>query len=263
MIKRFLVCAASVAATAMFALPVAAMFEPVKFSNRGTNVPDTIVENKIEAMTCDWDGTETVTIRLQGTVGDSYSFTRLGPRNNKDRTIDVMRNWCTSEMAKTADRLLSEGWIESYNVGGVNVYGEERADGFTTSGFASLRSLQATEPGPGGVVRPPSPDGPGGSGNEGPSGDNKENCTSILTWIPCGEEGVWQILQLALNIMTFGVAILATIGLVISGIQWMTATDMEDRIVKAKSRIFNIVIGLIMWALMWLVLTWLIPGFTV
>ena len=85
---------------------------------------------------------------------------------------------------------------------------------------------------------------------------------AILTWIDCGEAGVWQILQLVLDIMTAGVGILALIGLVISGMQWMTARDKEDQIIKAKSRIFNIVIGVLVWVLMWLVLNWLIPGFT-
>jgi hypothetical protein len=101
----------------------------------------------------------------------------------------------------------------------------------------------------------------GGEGNTESSGAG--NCDLALlpdSW--CGEDGVWNVLQLVLDIMTAGVGILATIGLVISGMQWMTARDKEDQIVKAKSRIFNIVIGVVVWALMWLVLTWLIPGFT-
>ncbi len=89
------------------------------------------------------------------------------------------------------------------------------------------------------------------------------NCSSILPPSWCSEdsdEGIWNILQLILVIMTAGVGVLATIGLVISGIQWLTARDKEDQIVKAKSRIFNIVIGIVVWGLMWLFLSWLIPG---
>jgi hypothetical protein len=104
----------------------------------------------------------------------------------------------------------------------------------------------------------------GGAGDldEKPGGDNKCS-TSILPASWCGEEGIWQILQIILDIMTMGVGVLATVGLVISGIQWLTARDKDDQIVKAKSRIFNIVIGIVVWALMWLVLKWLIPGFAV
>lgn len=90
-----------------------------------------------------------------------------------------------------------------------------------------------------------------------------DECTSILPpeWCDGGTgDGVWQILGLVLNIMTAGVGIAATVGLVISGIQWMTARDKEDQIVKAKNRIFNIVIGILVWGLAWIVLEWLLPG---
>ncbi|MCL1839680.1 pilin [Candidatus Saccharibacteria bacterium] len=90
-----------------------------------------------------------------------------------------------------------------------------------------------------------------------------DECVGILPSDWCGENGVWRILELILNIMTMGIGILALVGIVISGIQWMTARDKEEQIVKAKSRIFNIVIGLIVWALIWLILNWLIPGFTI
>jgi hypothetical protein len=88
-------------------------------------------------------------------------------------------------------------------------------------------------------------------------------CTSILPpdWCdPGSTTGIVGILNLVLNIMTVGMGILATIGIVISGIQWLTARDKEDQVVKAKSRIFNIVIGLLLWGIMWLVLSWLMPG---
>jgi len=89
----------------------------------------------------------------------------------------------------------------------------------------------------------------------------KEKCVSILPKRWCtGNNGIWEILGLVLDIMTMGIGVLATIGLVISGLQWLTARDKEDQIVKAKSRIFNIVIGLLVWALMWIVLSWLMPG---
>jgi len=88
----------------------------------------------------------------------------------------------------------------------------------------------------------------------------KGECRSILLGIECDESGVWDLLQTALTVMTAGVGILATIGLVVSGIQWLTARDNESQLVKAKSRIFNIVIGIVVWALMWLVLSWLLPG---
>ncbi|MFV0484977.1 MAG: hypothetical protein ACK5MU_01965 [Candidatus Saccharimonadales bacterium] len=106
---------------------------------------------------------------------------------------------------------------------------------------------------------------PSGSTSGGSSdfGSVDSDCTSILPDSWCNSEngdGVIEILNLILNIMTMGMGILATIGIVISGVQWLTARDKEDQIVKAKSRIFNIVIGIMVWGIMWLVLQWLLPG---
>ncbi|MCL1839526.1 D-alanyl-D-alanine carboxypeptidase family protein [Candidatus Saccharibacteria bacterium] len=87
-----------------------------------------------------------------------------------------------------------------------------------------------------------------------------EECASILPGTWCRGEGLWGILGIILDIMTMGVGVLATIGIVISGIQWLTSRDNESQVAKAKSRIFNIVIGILFWALLWLLLGWLLPG---
>lgn len=89
--------------------------------------------------------------------------------------------------------------------------------------------------------------------------------TSILFGGGCykeGEdgEGIYKLLDLVLTIMTYGVGVLGTLGIVISGIQYATAGDNEGQTVKAKSRIFNVVIGLLLWAAMYAILQFLIPG---
>ncbi len=106
-------------------------------------------------------------------------------------------------------------------------------------------------------------DGWGGNTNSGPGAPSE--CATILTGIPCGEdakngEGIIALLGIALTILTAGVGILATIGLVISGIQYTAARDNAAMVTKVKSRIFNIVIGLLAYGVMWVVLEWLIPG---
>ncbi|MCL1840085.1 M15 family metallopeptidase [Candidatus Saccharibacteria bacterium] len=85
-------------------------------------------------------------------------------------------------------------------------------------------------------------------------------CSSILPESWCQPGGIAEILGLILDIMTMGIGVLATVGLVISGIQWLTSRDNESQVIKAKSRIFNIVIGILTWALIWLLLSWLLPG---
>ena len=62
--------------------------------------------------------------------------------------------------------------------------------------------------------------------------------------------------------MTAGIGILATIGIVISGVQYLTAGDNEDQVKKSKRRIFEIIIGLAAYALIAALLTWLLPGYS-
>lgn len=85
-------------------------------------------------------------------------------------------------------------------------------------------------------------------------------CSSILPESWCEEGGVGGILQLVLTILTVGVGIAGTVGIVISAIQWISARDKEDQVNKAKNRILNIVIGLATWALAWSLLSWVLPG---
>ena len=73
-------------------------------------------------------------------------------------------------------------------------------------------------------------------------------------------EGIFSILGLILNILTYGVGIAGVLGIVISGIQYLTARDNEQQVAKAKSRIINIIIGLAIYAVMWGFLQWIIPG---
>ena len=84
----------------------------------------------------------------------------------------------------------------------------------------------------------------------------------------CGEkaegengEGIKCVLSLVIDIMAVGVGVLGILGIVISGIQYITAGGNEQQTVKAKRRIFEVVIGLVVFALMWAVLRWLLPSF--
>ncbi len=72
--------------------------------------------------------------------------------------------------------------------------------------------------------------------------------------------GIWCILNIVLTVMTFGVVTLATLGLIISGAQYITSADNPERMAKAKNRIINVVIGLVAYAVMWAALNWLLPG---
>lgn len=78
--------------------------------------------------------------------------------------------------------------------------------------------------------------------------------------IGCDGEGIFFILKLILTVMTYGVGILATIGFVVSGYQYLTAKDDVSKVQKAKDRMVQIVIGLVVYAVMWSALQFLLPG---
>ncbi len=73
--------------------------------------------------------------------------------------------------------------------------------------------------------------------------------------------GVIYILNFVLDILTIGIAIIAVIGVVVSGITYLTAGDNENKTRVAKQRIYEIVIGLITYAAVYALLKWLLPGF--
>jgi amino acid transporter len=89
--------------------------------------------------------------------------------------------------------------------------------------------------------------------------------TSILE-IECNnsnetkDSGVWQLLVMALNILTAGVGIAAVGGMVYAAILYASARQQADQVKKAKDIMLNIVIGLVSYAGMYLIVNFLIPG---
>lgn len=73
--------------------------------------------------------------------------------------------------------------------------------------------------------------------------------------------GVFTILDLVLQILTGGVAIVAVVGISFTGVQYLTAGGNETQVTKAKNRIFNIVLGLAAYAVLYVVLVFLLPNF--
>ena len=72
--------------------------------------------------------------------------------------------------------------------------------------------------------------------------------------------GIFAILNIILTVLSYGVGIAGTLGIVISGIQYLTARDNEQQMAKAKNRIINTIIGIAAYAVLWGFLQWLIPG---
>ena len=72
--------------------------------------------------------------------------------------------------------------------------------------------------------------------------------------------GVFMVLNVILQVLTWGIGIAGTLGIVITGFQYMTARDDANQMTKAKNRLIQIVIGLAIYAVMWSFLQWLLPG---
>ena len=87
--------------------------------------------------------------------------------------------------------------------------------------------------------------------------------TAILT--DCGSkdggEGVICIINLVVNILSVGVGILGVVAISVVGVQYLTAGDSEEKVRTAKRRLFEIVIGLAAYAVIYALLQWLLPGF--
>ena len=78
---------------------------------------------------------------------------------------------------------------------------------------------------------------------------------------PDGKEGIIKVLSTVADIMSALVAILAIVGIAISGVQYLTASGNEEQLRKSKRRIFEIVIGVAAYFIIYAFLKWLLPGF--
>ncbi len=97
---------------------------------------------------------------------------------------------------------------------------------------------------------------------------DKDNCvqTSIIGNGEICDDGkgssIMHVLELVVDIMTIGIGILGVIGITVVGIQYLTAGGSEEKVRKAKRRMFEIVIGLVAYVVIYAFLRWLLPNFS-
>lgn len=80
--------------------------------------------------------------------------------------------------------------------------------------------------------------------------------TSVLT----GVNSIEDLLKLVANVLVLGLGVAAVVGVVWAGILYLTARDNEQQATKAKTRLVEVAIGLVAWALMYTALQFLVPG---
>lgn len=84
--------------------------------------------------------------------------------------------------------------------------------------------------------------------------------TSIIECSDTGAGSIRELLRLVINITTAGISILAVIGITIMGIQYLTAGGNEQQATKAKRRLYEIIIGLAVYVLLFGIAQWLLPN---
>ena len=77
----------------------------------------------------------------------------------------------------------------------------------------------------------------------------------------CYTGGITGVLAIALDMLTYGLAAAGVIGIVISGIQYMTASGDPAQMTKAKRRLIEVIIGLVAYGLVYVFLKFWIPNF--
>ena len=74
------------------------------------------------------------------------------------------------------------------------------------------------------------------------------------------DNAIFQLLKVVLQIMTAAVGVAAVAGVVYAAVLYTSAGDAMDQVKKSKTIITDVVIGLVAYALMFLLLNWLVPG---
>lgn len=75
-----------------------------------------------------------------------------------------------------------------------------------------------------------------------------------------GDAAVLNVLGLTVKIFTVAVGVLAVVGIIIAGVQYLTARDSEEQVRKAKKRLVQVIIGIIAYVLLFGIANFLIPG---
>ena len=74
------------------------------------------------------------------------------------------------------------------------------------------------------------------------------------------DTGLWGLLMLAINILTAGIGVSAVGGIIYGAVLYTTSGGSLDQVKKALQIIQNVAIGLVMYALMYAFLNYIIPG---
>lgn len=93
--------------------------------------------------------------------------------------------------------------------------------------------------------------------------DDTHKCTNLINVGDCddvGEDDIWSIINVFVAIITAGLIIAGTIGIIYCGYLVLTARDDTTKVEKAKKRLADIVIGLMAVVIFGGLISWFLPG---
>lgn len=110
----------------------------------------------------------------------------------------------------------------------------------------------------------PAPGGGGGAGGNVTPVPSTSECTSLLNFLSCDPDdadggGIKDIIQFVIGLLTMGIVVAGTIGIIWSGFLILSARDNEAQVASARKRILDIIIGLIVWGLAATIMNLIIP----
>ncbi len=102
----------------------------------------------------------------------------------------------------------------------------------------------------------------GGDGEAAEAVELDSDCAEILSMF-CPEDGdngdaIVELFKFVVNLMAAGVVVAGTIGIIVCSIMWMTARENENQVRKAKTRLVEVVIGMVLFIMIDLVINMLL-----
>ncbi|MEI7918610.1 MAG: hypothetical protein WCH58_04500 [Candidatus Saccharibacteria bacterium] len=94
----------------------------------------------------------------------------------------------------------------------------------------------------------------------GPGTDGLCSDKSIPTYKTVTESGIWGLLITVINIMSAGIGVAAVGGIIYGSIKYTSSEGNAESTKKARTIIANVLIGLLMYAVMYAFLNYMIPG---
>lgn len=86
------------------------------------------------------------------------------------------------------------------------------------------------------------------------------NCEGEETTSDISKTGLWNLLISVINIFSAGVGILAFGGIIYGSVLYASSGGNSEQTKKAKDLLFNVIVGIVAYYLMFAFINWLIPG---